>query len=42
MKQVIEQMLAKYTCHNESDYVNAIREIMQEIILQGLWRANFF
>lgn len=42
MSRVVELMLARYECHNENDYVNAVREIMQELALQGLWRAKFF
>ncbi|WP_176014995.1 nucleotidyl transferase AbiEii/AbiGii toxin family protein [Victivallis sp. Marseille-Q1083] len=42
MNQVIQQMLARYECRNENDYINAIREIMQELALQGLWRGKFF
>lgn len=42
MNQVVELMLSKYECHNENDYINAVREIMQELALQGLWRAKFF
>lgn len=35
-------MLEQYECRSENDYVNAIREIMQELALQGLWRSKFF
>ncbi len=42
MNQAIQQMLDRYECRNENDYVNAIREIMQELALQGLWRGKFF
>lgn len=42
MNQIIQQMLARYECQNENDYINAIREIMQELSLQGLWRGKFF
>lgn len=41
MNPSIQQMLNRYTCENENDYINAIREIMQELALQGLWRGSF-
>ena len=42
MNQAVKQMLSRYVCETENDYVNAIREIMQEIALLGLWRGKFF
>lgn len=42
MNQAVNQMLSRYVCETENDYVNAIREIMQEIALLGLWRGKFF
>ncbi len=42
MNMVIQQMLERYECRNEDDYINALREIMQELALQGLWRGKFF
>ena len=42
MKNVIEQMLEKYDAENISSEKNAIKEIMQEIVLCGLSRAGFF
>ena len=42
MNIAVTQMLNRYQCKNETDYVNALREIMQEIALQGLWRGKFF
>ena len=35
-------MLKKYTINNQIDEENAIKEIIQEIILCALSRANFF
>lgn len=35
-------MLAKYELHSVDDHVNALREILQEIALCGLWRGKFF
>ena len=35
-------MLDKYPCKSLADYENALKEIIQEIALLGLWRAKFF
>ena len=35
-------MLAKYEIKNIDDEVNALKEIIQEIVLSGLSRGNFF
>jgi len=42
MHDAIEKMLSKYACQNAEDYTHALREIMQEIVLLGMWRARFF
>lgn len=42
MNRATQQMLNRYECRNENDYINAIREIMQELALLGLWRGKFF
>ena len=42
MHRAVEQMLAKYDCRSQQDYINALKEIFQEIALLGLWRAKFF
>lgn len=42
MNNVIEQMLSKYEIKNTIDEVNALKEIIQEIVLSGLSRGNFF
>lgn len=42
MTQVIEQMLKNYNIKNIYDQKNAMKEIMQEIVLCGLSRAGFF
>lgn len=39
---IFNQMLKKYTINNQEDEENAIKEIIQEIILCALSRANFF
>ncbi len=35
-------MLDRYECQSVDDYVRALREIMQEIALLGLWRSKYF
>ena len=35
-------MLERYPCRTRDDYVNALREILQQIALLGLWRGKFF
>jgi len=42
MHDAIKSMLTKYRCNSQQDYVNALKEIFQEIALLGLWRAKFF
>ena len=42
MNNVIEQMLSKYEINNTNDEINALKEIIQEIILTGLSRGHFF
>src|SRR5438477_7013731 len=42
MHEAVKTMLAKYACRTEQDYINALKEIIQEIALLGLWRAKFF
>lgn len=42
MHEPIKQMLERYSCHTEQDYLNALKEIFQEIALLGLWRAKFY
>ena len=42
MSVVIEQMLKNYHVENIYDRKNAMKEIMQEIVLCGLSRAGFF
>jgi predicted nucleotidyltransferase component of viral defense system len=40
--QVILNMLDQYKCVTDDDYENALKQIMQQIALLGLWRAKFF
>lgn len=42
MHNAIEVMLKRYNCKTPTDYKNALKEIMQEIVLLGLSRQNFF
>ncbi len=42
MHNAIKTMLTKYECRAEQDYINALKEIFQEIALLGLWRAKFY
>ncbi len=42
MHPAINIMLQKYRCQSMSEYTNALKEIIQEIALLGLWRAKFF
>jgi predicted nucleotidyltransferase component of viral defense system len=38
----IEQMLGRYELYSVHDHENALKEIIQEIILLGLWRSRFY
>ena len=42
MNSIIEQMLDKYTITTINDEINALKEIIQEIIICGLSRGDFF
>ena len=42
MHQVLDSMLSKYQINNIEDKKNAIKEIVQEIVLCGLSRGGFF
>ena len=42
MNRILEEMLARYQAENLTDRKNAVKEIMQEIVLCGLSRAGFF
>jgi predicted nucleotidyltransferase component of viral defense system len=42
MNDAIARMLDRYECQSIEDYVRALREIMQETALLGLWRSKFF
>ncbi len=40
--EALQQMLKRYNLNSLQDHKNAIKEIIQEIALLGLWRAKFF
>lgn len=42
MHFAVENMLKKYNCRTTDDYKNALKEVIQEIALLGLYRADFF
>lgn len=42
MNDVIRRMLVKYKTNNDADVERALKEILQEITLLGLWRGKFF
>jgi len=42
MHEIISVMLSRYACKTYQDYQNALKEIIQEISLLGLWRGKFF
>ena len=42
MHEAVARMLAKYEPKSVDDSVRALREIIQEVALLGLWRAKFF
>jgi len=42
MHDAVRAMIERYECRTRGDYVNALREILQELALLGLWRSKFF
>jgi len=42
MHEAITQMLQEYPLSRIDDYTKALREIIQEVALLGLWRSKFF
>ncbi len=42
MNEAVVRMLARYESRTVEDRVQALREILQEIALLGLWRSKFF
>ena len=39
---MLEQMLSRYTITSKEQQLQALREVMQEIALAGLYRSGFF
>ena len=42
MNEAVARMLERYDCDSLADHLQALREILQEIALLGLWRSKFF
>lgn len=42
MNAAIRAMLDRYSCKTKADFENALKEIIQEVALVGLWRSKFF
>ena len=42
MNDAIVRMLDRHQGRSVGDYVRALREILQEVALLGLWRSKFF
>lgn len=42
MKHNLDPLLARYPLQTAADYENALKEIVQELALLGLWRSRFF
>ena len=42
MNKAIGMMMERYRCQSLEDHLQALREILQEIALLGLWRGKFF
>lgn len=42
MNNILTQMLSKYEIKNTNDEINALKEIIQELVLSGLSRGGFF
>ena len=42
MNNAVKEMLSRYECRSLHEYEQALREILQEIALVGLWRGKFF
>jgi Nucleotidyl transferase AbiEii toxin, Type IV TA system len=42
MNPALETILRRYKCETRAQYERALKEILQELALVGLWRAHFF
>ena len=41
MHDAVRTMLDRYECRSRYEYINALREIFQNLTLLGLWRSKF-
>ena len=42
MSDIFEQMIAQHTIAGDNDRKNALYEVMQQVVLSGLYRGGFF
>lgn len=42
MNNAVKKMLERYSCNTPEETLSALREILQEVALLGLWRSKFF
>jgi predicted nucleotidyltransferase component of viral defense system len=42
MVEALDRMFSRYTLRSVQDFSSALREILQELALLGLWRSKFF
>ncbi len=42
MRAAVEEMLDRYNCETRPEFERALKEILQELALVGLWRSKFF
>lgn len=42
MSEIFEQMLRQHTVNGDNNYRNALCEVMQQVVLGGLYRGGFF
>lgn len=42
MSSALDTILRRYKCETRSEYERALKEILQELALVGLWRSSFF
>ena len=42
MSEAIQHMLDRYRVQTRDEYLDALREILQQVALLGLWRGKFF
>ena len=42
MHDAVRTMLSRYQLNTVDEYLNALREVIQEVALLGLWRIKFF